>query len=165
MKKHYIVYKAKVLHEFNLGGFRFLKDTKHLVRNDNGEMYIERPDVIGRHLFGIKNHKIEDKIEINVQKIFLRFKRGDIVIRKDADKETIPTVISSHTLNNTYIWYQDTWGDYTNCSSGHDQETIRLASPQEIQQHKTFIDIALKQLREIEEREAMEVDRVHELIN
>jgi hypothetical protein len=78
--------------------------------------------------------------ELQVKTIVPKYKVGDVVIRKDAVQQTIASRVSSYNLSHGSIWYQDEWGDSQGLASGHLEEDIRLATPEEIERCKWALE-------------------------
>lgn len=97
------------------------------------EVYVKRRSPVsfmGYNVFKLSKDMFS---HFAVKTIIPKFKVGDIVMHIKAGTPAIASRISSYNLLNDTIWYQDTFGDATGLASGHVEEDIRLATPEEIE--------------------------------
>ena len=76
------------------------------------------------------------------------FKKGDYVVRRDAKANSLLTKLSGECWWNGYdIWYQSEWGTRTGLAGGFNENSIRLATEEELAAGKSFADSYSKYLQ------------------
>lgn len=90
------------------------------------EVYVGKLAGLGFNVFPVHLSIVELFVKI-VQPLF---KVGDIVIRKDDEKNGISAFrIYEYTIVHGKVWYRDGWCVATNCESGVYEEHLRLVDP------------------------------------
>ena len=103
------------------------------------EIFVKKRSSVS--FMGYEVFKVEmDKFDFKVKTIVPNFKVGDIVIRKDAVAQTIASRVSSYSLSNGTVWYQDEWGDSQGLASGNEDAELRLATPSEIKKNSWALE-------------------------
>ena len=146
----YLIIVVVVQEDFTHCGCKFVKGEQWFVDQSqtrtsgydkDDEVYVMKRSPISFMGFNVFKLPISKFSHFAVKTIKPMFKVGDVVILKKATEQTIAFNVSSYNLSHGgSIWYQDSWGDSQGYASGHLEEDIRLATPEEVERSKWALD-------------------------